>query len=72
MCVPLQCPSCNMCSVDSLSLLTMPGGRELGESLLPTYDDDDGLLHIVAGVKRLLMKLKSREMFSGTWLQPSH
>lgn len=27
---------------------------------------DDRLLHIVAGVKRLLMKLKSREIYSGT------
>lgn len=33
--------------------------------------DGDGLLHIVAGVKRLLMKLKSREIYSGTWPQLS-
>lgn len=47
------------------------GGQLLGAS------DGDRLLHIIAGVKRLLMKLKSREIYSGTrprstqqWLFP--
>lgn len=33
------------------------------------FRNDHWLLHIVAGVKRLLMKLKSREIYSGTWPQ---
>lgn len=55
-----------------LSFLHLHGrGREnLGGQLLQT-SDDDRLLHIIAGVKRLLMKLKSREIYSGTWLQYS-
>lgn len=43
------------------------GGGEIGVSTC----DDDGLLYVVAGMKRLLMKLKSREIYSGTWSQSS-
>ena len=45
-------------------------GSGFGRQLLRTSDDDK-VLHIIAGVKRLLMKLKSREIYSGTWLQSS-
>lgn len=43
----------------------------IGSELVWGFRNDHGLLHIVAGVKRLLMKLKSREIYSGTWPESS-
>lgn len=57
----------SLCGLNFLYLQYMSEG---GGQLLRTCDDDR-LLHIIAGVKRLLMKLKSREIYSGTWLQSS-